>query len=80
MNANSAAAMTNQIPVVFEFIIFSAPARPAAEQQHRAGQRAQQQPADFALLGCGHHQAEFRDGPRPDAFEQLVRSSSQLTA
>ena len=41
-----------------------------AQDQDPAGQRAQQEPADGFLLALRHRQPEFRDRPRPDAFEQ----------
>src|SRR5208283_5026785 len=55
----------------FSSSLFS-PGQPdqTAEQQHRAGQCSQQQPADFALLGPGHEQSELGDWPWPDSFEQ----------
>ena len=42
-----------------------------AEEQHAAGQRAEQQPAQLQLLVFRHEQAEFSDGPRADAINQL---------
>src|ERR1017187_9509778 len=50
-NTNNAAAITNQIPVVFEFIIFFAPARPIrrATTPRPATRRA----AASALRGAG---------------------------
>ena len=44
----------------------------SAEKQNAAGQRAEQEPVQLLPVFPRDLQAEFRDGPRPDAGKQLV--------